>query len=475
MKDKYTHDLIDSLNSEDLILDFDLINEEELDKIVVDTESIKKKTYEKIGISKMRKYKTKKFINIATSILLAFIICTPVALAFMNKIYKYDKSSGSIIKSESPIYVLKEPITKKIGKGEITVNSFLVIPDEETIEIDETASNIVGYEKLKSDIMVNGKDITDKTFDDYEDIGSSWQKKTGVPHKYKKDDKYEYVITLMDEDKNTEVLRFDIELEEAKSVEEYNSSVPKDTKNNIVLSAITKEEDNILYAELMAIPSIDAFSFEVDWYGNHINENKGSNIFLVDANGKRIEADYYRDSNKSNEFMFNISNLERPFTIEVNDIHVSSNENKKTEVKLPKLKFGESIEYNKVVNLYDENNLLTKESHNVLIKSISRKDTDKVDSIVLDIEYIDNKNSNTKLESVGVKPNISWFGFGKFDFGSSSQDRYREDNYDTSTICIYLNNVDDKSYEGRNKARSVGFKMSANDYKVEGPWKLIID
>lgn len=473
MKDKFTHDLIDSLSHNDkLQLDFDdFINEEELEKINIATKIIKKKTYEKIGINKIKKYKTKKFINVAASILLSLIIGTPVALAFMDKLYKYDKSSGSIIKSESPIYVLKEPITKKVGDGKITVTSFLVRIDEESIEIDESASNMVGYEKLKADIIVNGKNITDST---YEDIGSSWQKSTGRPYKSKKDDKFEYVITLMDKDKNTTEVKFDIELEEAKSVEEYNNNVPKDTKNNVVISAITKEEDNVLYAELMAIPSIDNYNFNIDWYGNHINENKGSNIFLVDANGKRVEGDYYIDDNKSNIFKFDISNMQRPFTIEVGDIHVSSSENKKSEVNLPKLKFGESIDYNKTINLYDEDNLLTKDSHNVLIKKISRKDVEKVDSIVLDIEYIDNKNSDTKLKHVEVDPNISWFGFGKFDFTSSSQDRYREDNYDTATICIYLNNMDDKDYKRREKARSVGFKMSANTYKIEGPWNIVI-
>ena len=492
MKDKHTYDLIEGLcdienldfnfndftkdedislsskdiNSEDM--DLENIDNEYIDLNNIDINKIKKRTYEKIGKSKIRKYKNKKILSMVASIALVLIIGTPVALAIVDKLYKYDPSSGSIIKSEKPLYILKNPITKKVRDGEITLTSFVAYPEEERIEINELGEKLSGFKFIKREIRVNGEEVLKDTYTRVNDSG--WDMGMATYIKYKAGDEILYTIKLKDKENNITKVDFNVNLEEATSVEEYNRNGVKDTKNNVTLSTITREEKDTLYAELMAIPSIDNINFRVNHYGNHINENKGSNIFLVDSNGKKVEGEYVLDNNKMNEFKFDISNMKKPFTIEVKDINVSNEINKGVKVKLPKLKFGESLDINKEFDLEIKDNELTKYSNTVKINKVERKQIDRVDTYKVDIEYPDNEDYPIKLTSLGIEPKISMFGMGKFNFTSSSQDSLEDETH--KSIKIYLENYSEIDFKKREKARGVEFKMIADSYIIQGPWKL---
>lgn len=288
MKDKYTQKLIEGIeNIDKLDFKFDDFNEAiKLDK--KDIENIKKKTYDKIGKSNLKKYKNKKIRTLIASISLILIIGTPTIMALVDHLYKYDISSGKIIKSEEAIYILKEPITKKVGDGNITIDSFYIDTQEDKIIINETAKNIKGFEYIKSGLMVNNKDIINDT---YTKLGeNSWTKHTGtyLNNKYDKNDKVKYIIKLKDKNDNITKVEFDIDLVEAKSVEEYNKNIAKDTKNDITLSALTTKENDNLYVDFMAIPKNENMHFEVYNYGNDVNKNIGSGIYLIDDNGKKI-------------------------------------------------------------------------------------------------------------------------------------------------------------------------------------------
>ena len=472
MKDKATYNLIEGLDEKELLeLDFDnLISEEELNSLDIDTNKIRSKTYKKIGKINILRYKNKKTTKFIASIALVTVICTSVALAFVNQLYKYDKANGSIIRSETPIYILKEPITKKVGEGEITLTSVLVNPEEGEIIINEEIRNIVGFKYIKEDIIVNDKNITNSI---YERFSNYLSKSTETYFKYKENSEFKYVVTLMDSDKNITKINFDIELEEAKSVEEYNNDLSKDTKNNIVISAITKEDENNLYAELMAIPNIENFDFTVNQYGRYINDNNGSNIFLIDSKGNKVEGEQVIKDNTSNTFKFDTKGLQKPFTIEIDEIQINNINNKGVKVKLPKLKSGESVELNEIINMEDSKNFLTKENHEVIIKRVERKDVNKLDSYVLDVEYPANKDRNIKLQSLCIESEASWFGFGKFYFSSAAQEVLK-DGF-KAKITIYLQNESDNNYDDRNRFKTIKFKVSPNSYKVDGPWKLEID
>ncbi len=300
---------------------------------------------------------------------------------------------------------------------------------------------------------------------------SSWSGSIGTYFDYKDNSKYEYVISFKDyKDKVTEV-RFDIKLEEATSVEEHNKNLPKDVKNDVIMSAITKEEENTLYAEFMAIPNVENLDFVVDNYGNHIYVlEKGTNIFLVDANGKKVEGKYVEENN-SNRFKFDTRDLKKPYTIEVNEINVTNPSNVGKRVKLPRVKFGESINYSKVINIEDENNILTSQSSNILINKIERKKLNNEDTYVLNLEFLDNKNSNIKLEHLNLISDISWFGLGKFDFNGYSQNWLSDGS--KTRIKIHLGNMDVENYNPKNK--TIGFEVSGASYIIKGPWKLKIN
>lgn len=132
--EKEIHDLIDNMeNLDELDFDFENIGEEE-DLSSKDMEKIREKTYKKIGNQNIKKYKIKSLSRFIASIVLVALIGTTVVIAIANNLHKYEPSSGKIIKSETPIYTLSKPITKKVKDGEITLNSFILNPQEERFD-----------------------------------------------------------------------------------------------------------------------------------------------------------------------------------------------------------------------------------------------------------------------------------------------------------------------------------------------------
>ena len=126
--DKDIYDLIDNMeNLEELDFNFENIEEENLSS--GDMEKIKEKTYEKIGNQNIKKYKLKNLSRFIASIFLVVFLGTTAVIAIASQLHKYEPSSGKIIKSETPIYTLSEPITKKVKDGEITLNSFILNPE----------------------------------------------------------------------------------------------------------------------------------------------------------------------------------------------------------------------------------------------------------------------------------------------------------------------------------------------------------
>ena len=502
MKDKYTHNLIDGLDEIELLgLDFDgLIDDDDLNELDVDIDKIKKRTHEKIGIKNIRKYKKKSIAKFIATIALILLIGTPITLAFVNNFYyKYDSNSGHILESKKPIYILKEPIVKEVNGGEIKIINATVTEDESyedfydgllhplgkfisyiyggyeppsDINIDYTISNISGFKYIKMDIIANGKNITnhDKEYDTLSNISGC----IGSTFYSEENNKFKLIVTLMDSDKKTKKLEFDLELEKAKSVEEYNENIPKDTENNITISAITKEEkNNQLYAELIAVPTLQNFNFEVDTFGRDIYDNKGSNIFLVDSNGNKIEGQYVEDDIKNNIFKFDTTGMKKPFTLEINEISVTNENNSRVKISLPKLKFGQSLELNKKVDIENKNNLLTKENHNVIINKVERNNIDGLDSYIIEIEYPNNKNSNFKILDLDLGYPFFSLPFTDMYYSSISQSYANSES--KSSIIVDLQDQNDHNYTGRDKPKGVKFTISPYTYSINGNWRLNLD
>ena len=238
--DKDIYDLIENMeNLEELDFNFKNIGEEE-NLSSEDIEKIKEKTYEKIENQNIKKYKFKSLSRFIASMVLVVFLGTTAVIAIASQLHKYEPSSGKIIKSETPIYTLSEPITKKVKDGEITLNSFILNPEEEEFVAEEEGRK-VNYEYIKREVRINGKDILESDYEEWDDMGSDWTLSIGRPCEYKEGDKVEYIVIIKDKLGKETKIDFQLKLSEATSVEEYNKNLPNATNNNVTISAMTKE------------------------------------------------------------------------------------------------------------------------------------------------------------------------------------------------------------------------------------------
>ena len=469
--DKDIYDLIDNMkNLEELDFNFENIEEENLSS--EDMEKIKEKTYEKIGNQNIKKYKLKNLSRFIASIILVVFLGTTAVIAIASQLHKYEPSSGKIIKSETPIYTLSEPITKKVKDGEITLSSFILNPEEERFDAEEEGRNI-NYEHIKREVRINGKDILEADYKEWDDMGSDWTLSIGRPCEYKEGDKVEYIVIIKDKLGKETKIDFQLKLSEATSVEEYNKNLPNATNNNVTISAMTKEENNMLYADLIAISTKENMDFEVDSFGDYDFENNKVNIFLTDAKGKKVKAEAV-ESRDGSKLKFNIENLQKPFIIEIKELNVCSDNLKGEKVTLPALDINEEQSINKLIDIEDKNNYLTKESSKVLIKSVKRVKGEEENNYKLTLDYPDNKNSSIKIKGINVDPDLSFVelikgmvsSYNSMNLSGSSQELSEDGIYKEITL----------EYSNKNNKENVKpkLKISGYDYIIEGHWELVI-
>lgn len=471
-KNKFDKDIYDLINNmEDLDkLDFELQDfwkEESLDD--KDMANIKEKTYEKIGKQNIKKYKFKSLWHFIASIVLVALLGTTVVIAIAGQLHKYEPSSGKIIKSETQIYTLNEPITKKVNNGEITLTSFILNPKEERFDAEEEGRN-VDYEYIKTEVKINGKDILDNDYESYENMGRSWSSSIGRLCEYNEGDKIEYFVIIKDKSGKETTIDFDLKLSEATSMEEYNKNLPNDTNNSVTISAMTKEENNTLQLKLIAISTKDKMDFEVDSFGDYDFANDKVNIFLTDRNGKIVEAEDDGDSN----IKFNVENLQKPFTIKINNINVTGTNLNSQSITLPMLDINEEKTINKLIDIEDKDNYLTHKSTKVLIKSVKRVKGEEAYNYKLNLDYPENKNASIKIRGINVEPDLSFVElikgmistYNPMNLSSSSQELSKDGTYKEVTL-EYSNKNDKKNIKAK-------LQISGYDYKIEGPWKLVI-
>ena len=470
--DKNIYNLIDNIKNIDKSdFDFENIGEEE-NLSVEDIERLKEKTYKKIGNQNIKKYKYKNLSRFIASIVLVALLGTTVVIAIANQLHKYEPSSGKIIKSETPIYTLDKPISKKVNGGIITLKSFILNPEEEEFESEVEGIN-ANYDHLKIQVKINGKDIMEEDNEGYEDMGSGWTISIGKPCKYKEGDKIEYFIIIKDKSGKETLVDFDLKLSEATSMEEYNKDLPNDTNNNVTVSAMTKEENNTLYVNLIAISTKDNMDFEVDSFGNYDFTDKKIDIFLTDANGKKVKAEA-QEGNGGINIKFDVKNLQKPFTIKINNINVSQAGLKSENITLPILKLKEEKIINKLVDIEDKDNYLTQESTKVLIKSVKRVEGDEENNYKLTLDYPENKKASIKIIGVDVNPGSSFAElikgmistYNPMNLSFSSQQLSKDGIYRELTV----------EYSNKDKKENIKPKLEISGYyyRIEGPWELVI-
>ena len=250
-------------------------------------------------------------------------------------------------------------------------------------------------------------------------------------------------------------------------MEQYNKNLPKDSNNNITVSATTKEEGNKLYIDLKAIPTSDNFDFQVDSFGNYEVINNKTNIFLIDSKGKKVELEPEIEDRSGTKFKVNIKSLQKPFTLEIKQINVDVDNLKGKKVKLPSLKLNESKTVNKIINISDSNNIISQRSSKILIKSVKRTNSDGEEVYNMELDYPDNKKSFIKIRSLNIDRTLSPWTLFRSDMTGSSQSSSRKDNI-CREAAIYVS-------KNNKKRRSVSFEISGGSYLIEGKWKLNID
>ena len=387
---------------------------------------------------------------------------TPVVLAFVGNNYKLNLSNGQLIKSESPIYILEKPMSKKVNGAKITLTSFVVNTQDKDFVANEEIENLKGYKYIKHEMRVNGDEILK---DEYDKIDVySWSNSYGRPYEYNKDDEIVFSILLKDELNKVTKIDYNIELVEATSMEQYNKYLPNDTNNKVTVSAIIKEENNIMYIDLKAIPSVDNFDFQVDSFGNYNVINNKTNIFLIDNNGKKVEVQPEIKDRSGTNFKVNIENLQKPFTLELGQINVSVDDLNSKKVKLPSLELNETNNINKVIDISDSKNIISEKSSKVLIKNIKRINSNGENAYNIKIDYPDNENSFIKIRSLNIEHIISPLTLFKLSISGMSQASSKDNICRNATV-----------YLSKNKKKKVYFEISGGEYFIEGKWKLKID
>ena len=176
---------------------------------------------------------------------------------------------------------------------------------------------------------------------------------------------------------------------------------------------------------------------------------------------------------KNNIFKFDTTGMKKPFTLEINEISVINENNSRVKISLPKLKFGQSLELNKKVDIENKNNLLTKENHNVIINKVERNNIDGLDSYIIEIEYPNNKNSNFKILDLDLGYPFFLLPFIDTYYSSISQSYANSES--KSSIIVDLQDQNDHNYTGRDKPKGVKFTISPYTYSINGNWRLNLD
>ena len=141
---------------------------------------------------------------------------------------------------------------------------------------------------------------------------------------------------------------------------------------------------------------------------------------------------------------------------------------------MPALDINEEQSINKIVDIEDKDNYLTKESCKVLIKSVKRVKGEEENNYKLTLDYPDNKNSSIKIKGINVDHDLS-FGdiikgmistYNPMNLSGSSQELSEDGTYKELTL----------KYSNKDKKENVKpkFEISGYEYIIEGPWKLII-
>lgn len=467
MEDKDVYEVIDELIKNELenninISEDEIFNKELENNFKLDEEfknRIKLKVKKSISNNKNDKYLRLKKLTIIASIVCILTVFPFAVKAIVDKVYNYVDTTGQVIKSESVVYKLENPITKNKNNNTITLESFVLDTKDKTVNMK--ISGIGQIPKKDYTTIKIGNENIDTTFSGIGSSGNEWKYEISSNYNLNYSNENIEVILYLDDKTN---FKLNFSLIKSDAVSSYKDLGPSDTKNNVEIVSVVKEEGNLL--DVNFISSIEEKDLQVMDYGNSYNYNEKTNtydyeVILRDKKGKEVEGKIVQHGDRSNNFTFDTSNMEKPYKIIIPKITLAPYgvvQSSKV-IKLPIPKNDETINLNKEVVI--ENNRdygFNNENNSFKIKKIKRYD----ENIRI---YLDFNKNNKVIKRRTLNVEIQEGVFGNSSNGCSMTFTQKNEDAILDIIDVTPKNI--------NK-RNMKIKFSDGEFVLYGPWEMEI-
>lgn len=421
----------------------------------------------------LKSLSNKKTINkkkaIAAASVIIFLSITPLGIkALKDMFYTYIPSTGNIISTDSTIYLLEKTINKKIGSRKVTLkelsydqkNKMIIVSVEGNGQLPSNEATIkINKYKLKSSTCNITKIYDTSSY-------ASWRGNYFFEYDKKYNEKNVELEFTLD---NGNKAIFNCKLSKAKQVNNISELGYSAFNKNIEITAIVDEENNKLYVTLLdnlpkenmvvnygASPYPTNYDLDRTIEGIITLKDRDGNI----SKGKLAEG---TDLLTDNRYCIDITNLKKPFTLEIPSINIVIPEgiNSSDIVELPIPTNEDKINIDKNIMINNEDEMFMEVNSHVNIVSIQREG----EYYTIELHYPDNKDREVKmLECVVVPAGNSIITEGENWFEEGISGNISKAGNRTITFKLPKQN-DDKLF----------IKVLGSEYKIKGPWKISID
>lgn len=440
---------------------------QENDDIVV-PRNISKGIDETLKSLSNKKTINKKKVIAAASVIIFLSITPPGIKALKDMFYTYIPSTGNIISTYSTIYLLEKTINKKIGSRKVTLkelsydqkNKMIIVSVEGNGQLPSNEATIkINKYKLKSSTCNITKLYDTRSY-------ASWSGNYFFEYDKKYNEKNVELEFTLD---NGNKAIFNCKLSKAKQVNNISELGYSTFNKNIEITAIVDEENNKLYVTLLdnlpkenmvvnygASPYPTNYDLDRTIEGIITLKDRDGNI----SKGKLAEG---TDLLTDNRYCIDITNLKKPFTLEIPSISIVIPEglNSSDIVELPIPTNEDKININKNIMINNKDEMFIKANSHVNIVSIQRDG----EYYTIELNYPDNEDREVKMLECVVVPagnSITTEGENWFEDGLSGN--ISKDGNRTITFKLPKQN-DDKLF----------IKVLGSEYEIKGPWKISID
>lgn len=419
------------------------------------------------SLSNKKTINKKKVITAASVII--FLSITPLGIkALKDMFYTYIPSTGNIISTDSTIYLLEKTINKKIGSRKVTLkelsydpkNKMIIVSVEGNGQLPSNEATIkINKYKLKSSTCNITKLYDTRSY-------ASWSGNYFFEYDKKYNEKNVELEFTLD---NGNKAIFNCKLSKAKQVNNISELGYSAFNKNIEITAIVDEENNKLYVTLLDnLPKENMIvNYGTSPYPTNYDLDRTIEgiITLKDRDGNISKGKLAEGTDllTDNRYCIDITNLKKPFTLEIPSISIVIPEglNSSDIVELPIPTNEDKININKNIMINNKDEMFIKANSHVNIVSIQRDG----EYYTIELNYPDNKDREVKMLECVVVPagnSITTEGENWFEDGLSGN--ISKDGNRTITFKLPALN-DDKLF----------IKVLGSEYEIKGPWKISID